>query len=90
MPKTDTIAAITKLNPTATPVFLEEFPASELTRYLDRLRRVAGPDSIPSSAERFALEEWPGASAENEKRDQFETPSLFANDDDDQAGQEFE
>ena len=37
MTKTDTIDAIKQLNPTATPEFLSEFSADELTSYLRRL-----------------------------------------------------
>lgn len=37
MTKTDTIEAIKQLNPTATPEFLSEFSADELTSYLQRL-----------------------------------------------------
>ena len=37
-PKSDTIAAILKLNPTAEPEFLSEFPNIELDAYLRRLQ----------------------------------------------------
>ena len=37
MTKSDTIAAITKLNPTANPAFLAEFSAEDLVDYLQRL-----------------------------------------------------
>lgn len=37
MTKTDTIEAIKQLNPTATPEFLSDFSADELTSYLQRL-----------------------------------------------------
>lgn len=36
-PKSQTIEAIRKLNPTASPDFLVAFPNDELARYLDRL-----------------------------------------------------
>jgi hypothetical protein len=42
MPKSDTIAAITKLNPTADPDFLAEFTNDELSEYLRRLANVRG------------------------------------------------
>ena len=37
MPKSDTIAAIQQLNPTADPTFLAEFSVSDLQAYLQRL-----------------------------------------------------
>lgn len=37
MPKSDTIEAIQRLNPTASPEFLAGFCADDLARYLDRL-----------------------------------------------------
>ena len=37
MTKTDAIAAILRLNPTADPMFLSGFPADELSDYLQRL-----------------------------------------------------
>lgn len=37
MPKSDTIAAIQQLNPTADPTFLAEFSVSDLQAYLKRL-----------------------------------------------------
>ncbi|RME41191.1 MAG: hypothetical protein D6788_01735 [Planctomycetota bacterium] len=52
MPKSQTIEAIRKLNPTANPDFLARFPNDELSRYLDRLtllstrRRNAPPDDV--------------------------------------------
>jgi len=42
MPKCDTIAAITKLNPSAGPEFLAEFSQDELAEYLRRLTKVCG------------------------------------------------
>ena len=49
MPKSDTIEAIQRLNPTASPEFLAGFSADDLARYLDRLadrpaRRIDEPD----------------------------------------------
>ena len=38
MPKSDIIAAILNLNPTADPVFLAEFSNAQLDEYLRRLR----------------------------------------------------
>lgn len=43
MPKTDTMEAIMKLNPTARPDFLSGFSGEDLTEYLHRLRVVGGP-----------------------------------------------
>ncbi|MBI4719153.1 MAG: hypothetical protein HY763_15235 [Planctomycetes bacterium] len=43
MPKTDTMEAIMKLNPTARPDFLSGFSGEDLTDYLHRLRTVGGP-----------------------------------------------
>lgn len=40
MPKSDTIAAIMELNPTANPAFLAEFTVYELGDYLHRLTKV--------------------------------------------------
>ena len=40
MTKSDTIDAITKLNPTANPGFLSGFSGSELSQYLGRLESV--------------------------------------------------
>ena len=40
MPKSDTIAAIMELNPTANPAFLAEFSVYELGDYLGRLTNV--------------------------------------------------
>jgi hypothetical protein len=40
MPKSDTIAAIMELNPTANPAFLAEFSVYELGDYLHRLTNV--------------------------------------------------
>lgn len=51
-PKSETIEAIRKLNPTASPDFLVAFPTDELARYLDRLtmsavrERNAPPDDL--------------------------------------------
>ena len=42
IPKSDTIAAIKKLNPTAEPDFLAEFTNDELSEYLQRLVNVRG------------------------------------------------
>lgn len=49
MPKSDTIEAIQRLNPTANPEFLAGFSADDLARYLDRLsdrlaRKIDEPD----------------------------------------------
>ena len=41
MPKSDTIDAIRRLNPTAKPGFLAEFSNNELAEYLDRLTGTA-------------------------------------------------
>ncbi len=38
--KSDAIAAIMEMNPTANPIFLSEFSKSDLEQYLDRLGRV--------------------------------------------------
>lgn len=38
--KSDAIAAIMEMNPTANPAFLSEFSKSDLEQYLDRLGRV--------------------------------------------------
>ena len=40
MPKSDTIDAILKLNPTVNPAFLAEFSNQELNEYLQRLRQL--------------------------------------------------
>lgn len=42
MPKSDTISAIMRLNPTAQPQFLADFPSDDLDQYLDRLQEIAG------------------------------------------------
>lgn len=42
MPKADTIAAITKLNPSADPAFLSQFSNRELDDYLHRLSNLDG------------------------------------------------
>jgi hypothetical protein len=44
-PKNDTIAAIMKINQTANPTFLAEFPNRELDDYLNRLRQRSRPAS---------------------------------------------
>jgi len=41
MPKSDTIDAIRRLNPTASPGFLAEFSNNDLGEYLDRLTGAA-------------------------------------------------
>ena len=43
MPKSDTISAIGKLNPTVSPEFLAEFSNRELTDYLRRLTDLNHP-----------------------------------------------
>ena len=45
MPKCDTIEAIRRLNPTATPEFLVEFTNDELADYLGRLQIASRPQS---------------------------------------------
>ena len=42
MPKSDTIAAIRRINPTAVPEFLSRFSNDDLQRYLGRLNEVNG------------------------------------------------
>ena len=49
MPKSDTIAAITKLNSAVDPEFLSEFSNEELWEYLQRLVSVRGV-SAPADA----------------------------------------
>lgn len=41
MPKSDTIEAIVRLNPTANPAFLAEFGTGDLAEYLRRLESVS-------------------------------------------------
>ena len=40
IPKSDTIAAIVRINPTANPEFLAQFSNRELDEYLHRLRQL--------------------------------------------------
>ena len=40
IPKSDTIAAILQINPTASPEFLTQFSNRELDEYLQRLRQL--------------------------------------------------
>ncbi len=49
MPKSDTITAITKLNPSADPEFLAQFSSEELTEYLHRLTKVRGVSASADS-----------------------------------------
>lgn len=44
MTKRELIDEITRLNPTASPDFLAEFPASDLAEYLERLRWAHPPE----------------------------------------------
>jgi len=60
MPKSDTIEAILKLNPTAEPQFLAEFSNEELLAYLDRL---TGPGRLVASADRASPEARPAGRA---------------------------
>lgn len=68
IPKSETIDAIQRFNPSAEPSFLADFSSEELTRYLERLRvsapvrprppvrdtidRSATPSTPPSAARR--------------------------------------
>lgn len=51
MPKCDTIDAIRRLNPTATPEFLVEFSNDELAQYLDRLETASRRQSLEALIE---------------------------------------
>lgn len=51
MTKSDTIEAIQKLNPTASPDFLAGFPNDELARYLDRLSGMSPEGPVEASDE---------------------------------------
>ena len=51
MTKSDTIEAIQKLNPTATPGFLAGFPNDELARYLNRLSNMSPERPVEASDE---------------------------------------
>lgn len=51
MTKSDTIEAIQKLNPTASPDFLAGFPNDELARYLDRLSNMSPERPMETSDE---------------------------------------
>lgn len=46
MPKSDTIDAIRKLNPSANPDFLAEFSKDQLGEYLDRLASATAGRSV--------------------------------------------
>ena len=48
MPKSDTIAAIRKFNPTADPVFLAGFGNDDLDEYLHRLRHLPTQTRVAS------------------------------------------
>jgi hypothetical protein len=50
MSKSDTIAAIVRLNPTVNPVFLSEFSGEELEAYRMRLEPVAAKRGLPVGA----------------------------------------
>ena len=54
MPKSDTIDAIRRLNFTADPQFLAEFPNDELVRYLARLAGISQSpfDEVQTDADR--------------------------------------
>lgn len=49
MTKNDTIEAITRLNPTASPVFLAGFCNDDLTSYLQRLSSASLPQNVFST-----------------------------------------
>ena len=49
MPKGDTVEAIMKMNPSATPEFLAEFTHDELARYLKRLQNLPTPMAYDDS-----------------------------------------
>ncbi len=50
MPKSDVIAAILNLSPATSPMFLAEFPITELRAYCSRLRSVAEPQGTDEHA----------------------------------------
>ncbi len=58
MTKSDTIEAIQKLNPTASPDFLAGFPNDELERYLDRLSNMSPERPVQASNETPSDEPW--------------------------------
>ena len=49
MTKNDTIEAITRLNPTASPVFLAGFCNDDLASYLQRLSCTSKPQKVVSA-----------------------------------------
>lgn len=49
MTKNDTIEAITRLNPTASPVFLAGFCNDDLVSYLQRLSSTSKPQNVFSA-----------------------------------------
>ena len=49
MTKNDTIEAITRLNPTASPVFLAGFSNDDLVSYLQRLSYTSKPQNVFSA-----------------------------------------
>ena len=49
MTKSDTIEAITRLNPTASPVFLAGFSSDDLASYLQRLSSTSKPQNVFSA-----------------------------------------
>ncbi len=49
MTKTDTIEAITRLNPTANPTFLAGFSNQDLAHYLQRLSKPSSSQSVFSA-----------------------------------------
>ncbi len=49
MTKNDTIEAITRLNPTASPVFLAGFSSDDLASYLQRLSSTSEPQEVFSA-----------------------------------------
>ncbi len=55
MPKIETIAAITRINPTANPTFLSQFSNRDLDDYLLRLRTLGGASDFPSAVHQVEI-----------------------------------
>jgi len=68
MPKSDTIDAILKCNPTARPEFLSGFSNDELGRYLERLRDAARHRTFDAPTGLITLDDPPPADAPPARR----------------------